>query len=110
MNGDLLDYYRRLSGVLLPYLKDRPLSLNRHPNGIEGNSFFQKDVSQQPPPDWVQTALLPSDSGERKTIRSVLCQDEASLIYLANLGCIELTPWSHRINALDQPDHVVIDL
>jgi bifunctional non-homologous end joining protein LigD len=108
--GDLIQYYRQAASVLLPHLKDRPLSLNRHPNGIEGKSFFQKDVSRQPPPDWVHTVELPSDSGERATIRSVLCQDEATLIYLANLGCIELNPWSSRIDTLDQPDYVVIDL
>ena len=51
MKGDLIEYYRQAAGVVLPYLKDRPLSLHRHPNGIEENSFFQKDVSQQPPPD-----------------------------------------------------------
>jgi bifunctional non-homologous end joining protein LigD len=110
LKGDLIEYYRQAASVVLPYLKDRPLSLHRHPNGIDENSFFQKDVSQQPPPDWVQTVLLPSDSGERKTIRSVLCQDEATLIYLANLGCIELNPWSSRIHTLDQPDYAVIDL
>jgi bifunctional non-homologous end joining protein LigD len=110
VKGDLIEYYRQVAGVILPYLKDRPLSLHRHPNGIEGKSFFQKDVSRQPPPDWVQTVELPSDSGSRETIRSVLCQDEPTLIYLANLGCIELNPWNSRIGALDQPDYAVIDL
>jgi bifunctional non-homologous end joining protein LigD len=108
--GNLIEYYRQIAGVILPYLRDRPLSLRRHPNGIEGKSFFQKDVTGQPPPDWVQTVLLSFDSGEQKTIRAVLCQDEATLIYLANLGCIELHPWSSRMGSLDRPDYVILDL
>jgi bifunctional non-homologous end joining protein LigD len=99
-----------MAGVILPYLRDRPLALSRHPNGIEGKSFFQKDVSRQPPPDWVHTALLSSDSGPEQTIRALLCQDEATLIYLANLGCIELHPWCSRMGSLDWPDYVVLDL
>jgi bifunctional non-homologous end joining protein LigD len=110
VKGDLIEYYRRVASAILPYLKDRPLSLHRHPNGIDGKSFFQKDVRHQPPPDWVQTADLPSESGDRKTIRAPLCQDEATLVYLANLGCIELNPWNCRIGTLNQPDYAVIDL
>ena len=87
--GDLIEYYRQVASFVLPYLNDRPLSLNRHPNGIQGASFFQRDVSNQPPPSWVETADLTSDG---KRVRSVLCQDEATLVYLANLGCIETQP------------------
>jgi bifunctional non-homologous end joining protein LigD len=105
--GDLIDYYREVAGFVLPYLDDRPLSLNRHPNGIRGESFFQRDVSNQPPPPWVETAELTSDG---KRVRSVLCQDEATLVYLANLGCIELNPWNSRVGTLDSPDYVVLDL
>jgi bifunctional non-homologous end joining protein LigD len=90
-------------------LKDRPQSLHRHPNGIHGKSFFQKDVSRQPPPDWVQTVTLASESDGKKA-RSILCQDEATLVYLANLGCIELNSWNSRIETLDRPDYVVLDL
>ncbi len=60
--GDLIDYYRRVAPALLPYLRDRPESLHRHPNGINGKSFFQKDVSRQPPPDWVKTVAVTSES------------------------------------------------
>jgi bifunctional non-homologous end joining protein LigD len=107
--GDLIDYYRQVSSFILPHLKDRPQSLHRHPNGIHGKSFFQKDVSQQPPPEWVRTVTLTSESDGKK-MRSILCQDEATLVYLANLGCIELNPWNSRIDTLDQPDYVVLDL
>jgi bifunctional non-homologous end joining protein LigD len=106
----LIEYYRQVAEFILPHLKDRPLSLLRHPDGIEGKSFFQKDVSLQPPPDWVETIQLPSDSGERKILRSILCQDEPTLAYLANLGCIELNPWCSRKGSLDEPDYSIIDL
>jgi bifunctional non-homologous end joining protein LigD len=107
--GDLVAYYREISRFILPYLKDRPQSLNRHPNGIHGKSFFQKDVSKQPPPEWVHTVDL-RDEGEGKTHRTPLCQDEASLLYLANLGCIELNPWNARVGSLDHADYLLIDL
>ena len=64
--GDVIQYYREVSDFILPHLKDRPQSLHRHPNGINGKSFFQKDVSHQPPPDWVQTVTLTSESDGKK--------------------------------------------
>jgi bifunctional non-homologous end joining protein LigD len=107
--GDLIRYYREVADFILPYLHDRPESLNRHPNGIRAKSFFQKDVSKQPPPQWVGTVELISDSDGKK-IRAPLCQDEASLVYLANLGCIELNPWHSRVDNLDRPDYLMLDL
>ncbi|MBV9122007.1 MAG: DNA ligase D [Planctomycetes bacterium] len=107
--GDLIAYYREMAPVLLPYLRDRPQSLHRHPNGMAGKSFFQKDVSRQPPPDWVKTMTIPPGSGT-KDVTYVLCQDQASLLYLANLGCIELNPWNSRVDSLENPDYLVIDL
>jgi bifunctional non-homologous end joining protein LigD len=107
--GDLIDYYRAVADILVPHLVDRPQSLHRHPNGIDKPSFFQKNVGNQPPPDWVKTVPIISenDSDEHTYL---LCQDEASLLYMANLGCIEINPWMSRVGALDQPDYVVIDL
>jgi bifunctional non-homologous end joining protein LigD len=107
--GDLIRYYRDVASVMVPHLKDRPQSLNRHPNGIHGKSFFQKDVRQQPPPEWVQTVEITSDS-EDKTALTLLCQDEASLVYLANLGCIEINPWNARVGTLDLADYLLLDL
>jgi bifunctional non-homologous end joining protein LigD len=107
--GDLIGYYREVSSVILPYLRDRPESLHRHPGGIQGESFFQKDIRPQKPPEWVPTVMLPSDSG-RKEIEAVVCQDEATLVYLANLGCIELNPWNSRVGNLDFADYLVLDL
>ena len=106
--GELIDYYRHVSPWLLPHLKDRPESLNRHPNGILGQSFFQKDVAGHTP-GWISTATL--TSGRRgKSITYLLCQNQPSLLYLANLGCIELNPWLSRIQSLNHPDFIVIDL
>jgi bifunctional non-homologous end joining protein LigD len=106
--GDLVEYYRTVAPMMLPYLRDRPQSLHRHPNGIERPGFYQKDVSKQPPA-WVQTVEIPSESNGRH-LRYVLCQDEASLLYLVNLGCIEINPWNSRVGTLDKPDYLVIDL
>jgi bifunctional non-homologous end joining protein LigD len=107
--GDLIAYYRDIGSFIFPYLKDRPQSLHRHPNGIEGNSFFQKDMSRQRHPDWVKTVRLSSES-KGEEITYFVCTDERSLLYLANLGCIELNPWHSRIGTLDRPDYLVIDL
>jgi bifunctional non-homologous end joining protein LigD len=107
--ADLVAYYRSIAPVILPHLRDRPLSLNRHPNGITEANFFQKNVSKQPPPAWVTTAVITSKvDGTRR--RQVVCQDEATLVNLANLGCIEMNPWTSRVGSLDRPDYVIIDL
>jgi bifunctional non-homologous end joining protein LigD len=105
---DLIDYYREISAWILPYLQDRPQSLHRHPDGIAKEGFFQKDVGRQPP-SWVETVAIHSKS-DNKDIRCLICQNEATLVYLANLGCIELNPWNSRVGALDNPDYLVIDL
>lgn len=106
--GDVIDYYRSISKFILPYLKDRPESLHRHPNGIKGQSFYQKDVDHQGP-DWVRTEKIFSESNQ-KHIRYLVCDDEATLAYMANLGCIELNPWHSRAGSLENPDYCLIDL
>ncbi len=106
--GDVIDYYRRMAPFILPYLKDRPESLHRHPDGISGEAFFQKNVEHQVP-DWVKTVSIRSESENRDTLY-LLCQDEAALVYMANLGCIEINPWHSRIGSLDSPDFMVLDL
>ena len=104
---DLIDYYLKISEVLLPYLIDRPQSLNRHPNGINSEGFYQKDMESVP--NFVETIALHSKKSD-KEINYMLCQNEASLIYMANIGCIEINPWSSRVDRLDFPDYTVIDL
>ncbi|MGD0230248.1 MAG: DNA ligase D [Syntrophorhabdales bacterium] len=106
--GDVIDYYRSVSPFIVPYLKDRPESLHRHPDGIAGESFFQKNMDQTAP-DWVQTVRIRSESEDREIVY-LLCQDEATLVYMANLGCIEINPWHSRIGRLDNPDYMVLDI
>ncbi len=107
--GDVIEYYRSIAKYILPYLKDRPQSLNRFPNGISGKNFFQKDVSGIHLPKWVKTKTVRSETADRD-IKYFLCQDENSLLYLANLGCIEINPWNSRAEHLDRPDYAVVDL
>ncbi|WP_373519503.1 DNA ligase D [Pricia sp.] len=104
---DLIDYYIQMSDTILPHLTDRPQSLHRHPNGITGDGFYQKD--NESVPEWMETATIHSKSSERD-IDYLLCQNTASLIYMANLGCIEINPWNSRVGQLDRPDYGIIDL
>jgi bifunctional non-homologous end joining protein LigD len=106
--GDLIDYYKSIAPVILPYLKDRPHSLHRHPNGIAAAGFYQKDLTGHLP-RWLQTERIFSESAD-KTVNYLLCQDERSLLYMANLGCIEINPWFSRVGHLDDPDFFAIDL
>ncbi len=106
--GQLIDYYRQAAPLILPYLKDRPENLNRHPNGIAGPSFYHKDMRGELP-DWIKTIKIYSESNEAE-IEYLVCNDEATLVYMANLGCIEINPWNSRIKKLDNPDYTIIDL
>jgi len=105
---DMLNYYYQVAPYMLPYMKDRPQSLNRHPNGITGKSFYQKDVTGKVP-DWIATFPYHSDADGRDK-NFLVCTDEASLLYIASLGCIEMNPWSSRIQTPDNPDWCLIDL
>ncbi|WP_031500566.1 DNA ligase D [Bryobacter aggregatus] len=106
--GQLLDYYDAVSEYLLPYLKDRPLSLRRYPNGIHGQSFFQKNLPENTP-SWLETVVIDNKDSARE-IRYAVAQDRDSLLYLVNLGCIDHNPWMSRIQKLDEPDFLLIDL
>jgi bifunctional non-homologous end joining protein LigD len=106
--GDMIEYYLRMAPFMLPYLKDCPLSLNRHPNGVGQPNFFQKDVRGKVPA-WMQTHEDFSES-TGKPVEYLVCSNEASLIYMANLGCIEINPWHSRSQSWQQPDWCLIDL
>jgi bifunctional non-homologous end joining protein LigD len=106
--GDLLAYYQKIAPIILPYLKDRPQSLNRYPNGIKGLNFFQKDY-QNPVPTFVKTFKFYSESNA-KDLRWLVCNNKNALLYLVNLGCIELNPWSGTTKHPHKPDWLVIDL
>ncbi len=106
--GDVIEYYRGIASHILPYLKDRPESMNRHPNGIDQAGFYQKDLTGHIP-RFIKTHRVYSQSGGR-SIDYLLCQDERSLLYMANLGCIEINPWFSRYQSPEKPDFLVIDL
>ena len=104
---DMFNYYYQIADYILPYLKDRPLSLNRFPGGINGPGFYQKDVKGKAP-DWAKTFPYTTSDGEDKEF--LVGGDEATLLYMASLGCIEMNPWFSRIQHPDHPDYCVIDL
>ncbi|RDC57895.1 DNA ligase D [Pedobacter chinensis] len=104
---DMFNYYYQVADYILPYLKDRPQSLNRFPGGIHGNSFYQKDVKGKAP-DWAKT--FPYETGDGEAKEYLVGTDEASLLWMASLGCIEMNPWFSRIQSPDNPDYCVIDL
>lgn len=106
--GDMINYYLRVAPFMLPYLLNRPHSLNRHPNGINAPNFYQKDVRGKVP-DWIETFDEFSESNN-ETIQYLVCSNEATLIYMANLGCIEINPWHGRTGAHLNPDWCLIDL
>ena len=107
--GDVLCYYERMHAVLLPHLKDRPQSLFRTPNGTAVPGFFQKDAGGTAP-NWVPSVKIPSDSRSGEEIDYLLCNDLGTLLYMANLGCIEINPWASRKKHLLKPDYIVMDL
>jgi bifunctional non-homologous end joining protein LigD len=104
---DLLNYYYQVAPYILPYLKDRPQSMLRHPDGITGFSFYYKNIKGKAP-DWVETYDYHGSDGEDKEY--LVAKDEASLLYMASLGCIEMNPWSSRVQQEDFPDWCIIDL
>jgi bifunctional non-homologous end joining protein LigD len=105
--GDLFEYYTAVADYVLPYLVDRPLSLNRMPNGIKGESFFQKNNEHLP--DWVPSADIFSDSNNAD-LHWIVGGTLETLLYIVQLGSIEINPWNSRIKHLEKPDWIVIDL
>lgn len=106
--GDVVNYYLKMAPYILPYLLDRPQSLNRHPNGIAAPNFFQKDVRGKVP-EWTETFEEFSES-TNVHVDYLVCSNEAALVYMANLGCIEINPWHVRKASPLQPDWCLIDL
>jgi bifunctional non-homologous end joining protein LigD len=104
---DMINYYYQVADFIVPYLKDRPQSLNRFPNGIHGKSFYQKNVKGKSP-DWVRRFPYITSDGEHKEF--LVGADEATLLWMASLGCIEMNPWFSRIQSDDYPDYCIIDL
>ena len=105
---DVINYYNSVANLILPHLRDRPLSLKRYPNGIDHEFFFQKDAEDKVP-DWVRLEPIFSEHNQDK-IHYIICNDRATLLYLANLACIDQNPWMSRIGSLENPDFALIDL
>jgi bifunctional non-homologous end joining protein LigD len=106
--ADLLAYYYNAARWLLPYLRDRPLTLKRMPDGADGDFFYEKQAPSYTPP-WVATAPVTARDGGR-TIDYLLAQDRPAMLWLANLGCIEFHPWHSRVDRIGRPDYAFFDL
>ena len=104
---DMLNYYYQVAPYILPYLKDRPQSLNRFPNGINGESFYHKDITASAPA-WIKMEPYTTGEGENKNF--LVPEDDAAILYMANLGAIEMNPWNSTIHKEDYPDWCLIDL
>jgi bifunctional non-homologous end joining protein LigD len=100
--GDVITYYERVSPYILPYLKDRPESLLRHPNGIESPGFFQKNFEYKTP-SFIKKF-------RHHNVSYIVANNKESLLYMANLGCIEINPWNSRVQKPNYPDYMIIDL
>jgi bifunctional non-homologous end joining protein LigD len=106
--GDVINYYQKVYPYIIPYLKDRPQSLRRTPNGIVDDGFFHKDAGDLAP-SWMKTYKIMSDSAKKK-IDYLICNDKASLAFINNLGCIEINPWNSRIGTINKPDYLIMDI
>jgi len=104
---DMLNYYYQCAPYVLPYLKDRPQSMNRYPNGIEGKSFYQKDITNKAP-SWIKMEPYRTSEGEDKNF--LVPEDEAAILFMANAGAIEMNPWNSTIHKPDYPDWCLIDI
>jgi bifunctional non-homologous end joining protein LigD len=103
---DLLAYYAQVADYILPFLRDRPLTLRRMPDGVTGQLFYQKEVGTKMP-TWIETAEVASDGG---TQRAALCNNVASLLWLTHLGCIDHNPVANRADDPEHPDYLFLDL
>lgn len=104
--GDLVGYYRDIAARMLPYLRDRPLSMERYPDGITGERIVQKNVPRYFP-DWIARTRVKKQGG---TLVQVICDRPATLVYLANQACIEMHAFLSRTGALDRADQLIFDL
>jgi bifunctional non-homologous end joining protein LigD len=105
---DLINYYDAVADLMIPHLRDRPLSLKRYPDGIDHDFFFQKDAEDKVP-NWVRLEPIFSEHNQDK-IHYIICNDRATLVYLANLASIDQNPWMSRLGTLENPDFALIDL
>ena len=109
--GELLAYYRDVADVLVPHLRKRPFTMKRYPDGWQGKSFFQKQAPSHMP-DWIETAPFPASTrdGEKRVIDYALVDDELALLWMVNMGCIDMHGWASRADKPERPDWVMFDL
>ena len=105
---DLYQYYEKVSGYILPYLIDRPHSLNRCPDGIGGECFYQKDIDYELPPGLITRRIF--SESKNGYIDYFICNGTEALLYMVNLGCIDIHPWHSRVSKLGNPDYAILDL
>lgn len=106
--GDVVDYYISMADYILPHLKGRPQSLLRNPNGIHAKGFFHKDAAENVP-SYINKVIVHSESND-KEIDYIVCDNLATLVYMNNLGSIEINPWPATIKNLENPDYMIIDI
>jgi len=106
--GDLIDYYDKMADHILPHLKGRCLSLKRNPNGINDKGFYHKDAGENAP-SYVDVFKVKSESNN-KIIDYIVCNNKATLLYVANLGCIEINPWNSTTKKPGYPTWMAIDI
>jgi bifunctional non-homologous end joining protein LigD len=106
--AQVIDYYRRIAPVMLPHLRDRPLTLKRYPNGVDGMNFFEKNATKAKP-EWVKTVPI-FGYGRGDHLHFILCNDTPTLVFVANLAALELHPSLSRAPQLLRPTDVVFDL
>jgi bifunctional non-homologous end joining protein LigD len=104
--GDLVDYYRAVAPFMLPHLRGRPLMLERHPDGVDGPRFMQKNTPENYP-EWITRVEVPKEDG---TVCHSVCDDTATLVFLADQACLTLHRWLSRTDSVDHPDRLVFDL
>ncbi|HUF89881.1 MAG TPA: non-homologous end-joining DNA ligase [Gemmatimonadota bacterium] len=104
--GDLIDHYRAVAARMLPFLRDRPVSMQRFPDGIDAGGFYQKEAPDYFP-GWIRRVTVKKEGG---TVEHVVCDNEATLVYLANQACITPHVWLSRADEIDRPDRLIFDL
>jgi len=109
--GDLIEYYRSVAPVLVPHLAGRPFTMRRYPDGAFGKAFFQKDAPVHMPP-WIKTfrANVSTRQGSKKDVDFPVVDDELALLWMVNMGCIDMNPWYSRVDLPERPDFVLFDL
>jgi len=104
--GDMVEYYKNIAEVMLPHMKDRPVTMHRFTDGIDGNDFYHKNIPDYFP-DWIDRTTVEKEGGE---VTHVVCNNAATLVYIANQACITPHIWLSRKDKIHYPDKLIFDL